>query len=518
MKYTIAYSCTAHEHIESIDGLYRNIVKFHAGFDVVLIVHCEEPLYKLKDTIPANPNIIFNPIRYKKERFSASIFLAHLDNYEYAVKCGIDFDFFCTISSNNMFVRRVDLNDIKKETPTLLPAPTGTGYSLGNKEMWMWDEFVKNKELAEVLKKHNLPVKIAPHPGTYYRKEVIDFIYSFCKDNNIKKEIFTNDIFGAEEVMFPTLENYATGRVSKRYAVCLYNTNEKDIISVATTGTCRAHSQKHYTMVRVNRNPETPLRKMIDGFSLPALRIAVIIYHKNVKRYPPQWISKCVESIQNQTYKKFDVFELDYGNDGTQIYPKSIFDSKELTTHADAHNFLLDKAFFWGYDYVFNVNVDDYYDPTRFEKQLAYAEQGYDVISSNFYFVDENNNQISYMQGHDKNIMEEANKGINIIAHPVLCYSKHFWTTCSRLIPSQIPIDDFELWKRSYESGKYKFIILPDYLLYYRIHNSKVSKSEIDNKETAEIHSWKSSEPISSWSDEKKLVHDLARDERLKKD
>lgn len=256
------------------------------------------------------------------------------------------------------------------------------------------------------------------------------------------------------------------------------------------------------------------------------LKLAVIIYHKDVHKYPLEWVVKCVKSIQQQTHKKFDVFEIDYGNGGTQIYPGSIWESKAMETHAHAHNYLLDKAFFWGYDNVMNVNVDDYYSPDRFEKQLVYAEQGYDVISSNFYNVDENDNIKDTMKMHDRNIIQEANNNMNIIAHPVVCYSKKFWTTCARLNPEEIPRDDFELWKRSYESGNYRFIILPDFLLYYRVHSGKVSRDkEKDNQPNADrvIKSSWDNIPLQQTginakptTDEEKDAHDKAREEWLK--
>lgn len=205
------------------------------------------------------------------------------------------------------------------------------------------------------------------------------------------------------------------------------------------------------------------------------IKLAVIIFHKNVRNYPAQWIAQCVNSIKNQTHKDFQVFEIDYGGDGVQIYPDSHFCTKDFKTHADAHNFLLDQVFKLGFDYAANVNIDDHYSPDRFEKQLVYAKQGYDVISSNFYNINAEGAIIDTMEMHGKDIIAEANKGHNVIAHPAVFYSKNFWTTCSRLIPDQIPVDDFELWKRSFD--QYRFIILPDFLLYYRVHSHKISAS-----------------------------------------
>lgn len=204
------------------------------------------------------------------------------------------------------------------------------------------------------------------------------------------------------------------------------------------------------------------------------MKFAVAIYHKNIKAYNPEWIKACFDSLQKQTFKDFDVYELDYGpGEGTRSYPGSIFEARELETHADAHNFLLDKVFAAGYDYAFNVNIDDVYALDRFEKQVAYAKLGYDVISSDFDNIDSAGKIIASNRMADLDIIAEANKDINIIAHPVLCYSKNFWTTCTRLWSGQIPKDDFCLWRRSYH--KYKFIIIPELLLQYRVHDAKVS-------------------------------------------
>lgn len=206
-----------------------------------------------------------------------------------------------------------------------------------------------------------------------------------------------------------------------------------------------------------------------------SIKSAVIIFHKNINRYPKQWIDKCITSIRGQTYKDFDVFEVDYGGGNIQAYAGSNFESRVLSDHAQAHNYLLDKVFSLGYDCAFNVNVDDFYALNRFEKQIKCIEQGQDVVSSNFYNVDESDRVIAEKRMDILGVNKEANANHNIIAHPVCCYSKNFWTTCTKLHSEEIPRDDFELWKRSYAACKYKFLILPDYLLYYRVSSKKVS-------------------------------------------
>lgn len=211
---------------------------------------------------------------------------------------------------------------------------------------------------------------------------------------------------------------------------------------------------------------------------LKKAKAAVIIFHKNIQNYPEKWVNDCICSIKNQTYKDFDVFEVDYGDTWTQVYKGSHFESTKFDNHADAHNFLLDKVFSLDYDCAFNVNIDDVYAVNRFERQIACIEEGYDVVSSNYYNMDENGDTIKAMLMSDKNIENEMMYNHNIIAHPSVCYSRKFWTTCTKLKGDEIPLDDFKLWKRSIDSREYKFLILPDYLLYYRVHENKVSKSK----------------------------------------
>lgn len=204
------------------------------------------------------------------------------------------------------------------------------------------------------------------------------------------------------------------------------------------------------------------------------MKVAVIIFHRHAYKYPPKWVAKCITSIQNQTYKEFSVFECDYGGEHTQLYPNSNFSStNHLKDHAEAHNWLLDKVFSLGYDCAMNVNIDDQYSLDRFEKQIPFIENGYDVVSSNFYHIDEAGRMVNSISVASKSMEIEAARNHNIIAHPVCCYSKNFWENCTKLKSEEIPRDDFELWKRSY--GKFKFIILPNFLLYYRVHSKKVS-------------------------------------------
>lgn len=204
------------------------------------------------------------------------------------------------------------------------------------------------------------------------------------------------------------------------------------------------------------------------------MNVAVILFHANHTRYPQKWIDDCLGSIWHQTHKGFDVLEIDYGKNPTQLYPNSLFFKQEFPTHAHAHNFLCEKAVSLGYENVFNTNIDDIYTLDRIERQLPYALK-YDVVSGNHSNMDGDNKVTrADIQFSAMNIREQATKGHNCISHPACVYSKNFIVNSGLLNPDLIPKDDFDLWKRSF--GKFTFFIVPATILYYRIHPQKVSK------------------------------------------
>jgi len=221
-------------------------------------------------------------------------------------------------------------------------------------------------------------------------------------------------------------------------------------------------------------------------------KVGVIFYHKNILQiYYPHWVKKSVESILNQKYSDFKIYEINYGGesysvlDGFQHSKELSFYSCPLDNHAQAMNFILDKAFEDGCDYVFNTNLDDYYSGDRIQKQLQFFNFGYDLVSSNFCYIEGDGHSdriLKYFEVSDKKIEEEFKNNNNIIAHPCVAYSKKFWEN-NRYTDSEIPEEDFSLWKRSLQNG-FSLGIFPEYLLFYRLHNSQVTGN---NEEGAKI-------------------------------
>ncbi len=152
------------------------------------------------------------------------------------------------------------------------------------------------------------------------------------------------------------------------------------------------------------------------------------------------------------------------------------FFNMKFENHIHAMNFLITEIFNRGYDVVFNTNMDDQYKNDRFEKQINKINEGYQLVSSNFYYISHCKNITNTMDmiGHG-DIGENLKKNHNIIAHPVVCMHRSFWDEDLHY-HNLLGYEDLNLWQRAYNRGK-KFIILEDYLLYYRIHDNQVTKN-----------------------------------------
>lgn len=213
------------------------------------------------------------------------------------------------------------------------------------------------------------------------------------------------------------------------------------------------------------------------------MKVCAILYHKNAySLLKPSWITKCIHSIQNQTFQDFDVLELNYDQTNKQLYPGSIYEQKILPNHVHAMNHLIHKARDMGYDYIFNINLDDYYDLERFEIQLKYL-QTYDMVASNFYIIKDKHGQeyvLDKKQNNNYNIVKELKNNYNPIPHPSVGWKRSFFDSLTYY--DEIPEEDLRLWQRAIETKT--MYIVPHFLLYYRIHDNQITQQKkVNNNE-----------------------------------
>lgn len=259
MKYDLIYSCTAHEKHEVVYNLYENIMKFHKGLNVLVLFHCNPPLYKdCVDLLPQHDNLVFHPTPTFKERFTSSLFLAHLANFKYMQD--IDFEFFCTLASNCMFVHPPLIDIIRNETPHL--KVTQTGYKMPDPDRWSHTEFVKNAGLVEIFKQLDAEVCLMTHEGAYFRKQTMGAMVALCDNWGINKELFVNEI-AAEEIVLPSLEKYLTGAIGKRYCAWIPGITMENVADVIATGTCKSLAGTFNNILKIPRDMNNPMRKLL---------------------------------------------------------------------------------------------------------------------------------------------------------------------------------------------------------------------------------------------------------------
>jgi glycosyltransferase involved in cell wall biosynthesis len=223
---------------------------------------------------------------------------------------------------------------------------------------------------------------------------------------------------------------------------------------------------------------------LLKKHDLCKYKIGIVIFHKNAKKiYNDRWLLKFFDSIVSQTYKDYFIYELNYGDDnysflGDYHFENGKFYKIEMDNHAQAMNYIIEEAFKDGCDFVFNTNVDDYYQENRIERQFEKLKEGYDIVSSNFSHIKENNYEDEsvkdFLMTKKGEIIENLRVGHNVIAHPCVAYSKNFWDN-NKYNEEDIPMEDLKLWQDSIEKG-FKFYICEDILLYYRIHENQVTK------------------------------------------
>lgn len=205
------------------------------------------------------------------------------------------------------------------------------------------------------------------------------------------------------------------------------------------------------------------------------MKTCLICYHANIKViYKPEWIEQFKQSILNQTFKDFVIYEICYNGGEDRIFENSIYESKKLPTFIHAMNYLIEKCLDDGADVISNTNCDDNYSINWLKIQLPFIKYfNFDIVSCNFTLI-QNDKPVHYHFFDKLNIKNELERNNNIVAHPGVMYSRKFLEN-NKYIPEEIPIEDLLLWKRTIDN--YKFKIVEQNLLWHRIHDNSVCKS-----------------------------------------
>jgi len=241
---------------------------------------------------------------------------------------------------------------------------------------------------------------------------------------------------------------------------------------------------------------------------------AVIFFHKNIQKlYKKHWIDKCVVSVLDQSFQDFDIFEINYGNEDYSIlenkdkkHHNHFFFKKNFPTHVEAMVFLLNICFIDNnYDYVFNTNLDDYYNKDRFIEQIKCCEDGY-ILNSTLWHYFREDTDYQEKQGlvfqfgtlgvtgekyaSVSSVKDQLNKKNNVINHSGVCYSRKFWEGLDKYdnklrYRNDKPFEDLTLWTRAVNAG-HKITVIEKDLISYRLHNNQIGNQNSKDNENAD--------------------------------
>jgi hypothetical protein len=243
---------------------------------------------------------------------------------------------------------------------------------------------------------------------------------------------------------------------------------------------------------------------------------AVIFFHKNIyKLYPSHWIDLCKNSVLNQKNVEFDILEINYGGENISIFKdyeiknhKHYFYNLFLETHTDAMTFLLNKGFDeFDYDIIYNTNLDDYYDETRFYKQQKCILDGFFLCSTLWQYVEEKNNidvkgliftkQSLGLKTCNNNYIDfneikyQLSNDHNVINHSGVCFTKKIWTSYDddwNLLRyrDDKPFEDLTFWNRIVNVN-IPITIIDENLIHYRIHANQIGSNKEKNNEIMDL-------------------------------
>lgn len=376
---------------------------------------------------------------------------------------------------------------------------------------------------------------IHPIPNIqYYKKslnnynldkyQIILFSDDIEKAQNKLKKININNFVIANEIYENDEEQFLMMCLTDLRICC---NSTYSLMSCYFNEIYKFNDNSHYIFPNIWFGPHGPKYNIydlipIDNNNFVIINIykcAVIFYHKNIKQlYKNEWIEKCKETILNQDYQNFDIFEINYGNDNHSIFKnekfinhKFYFYKKNYKYHVEAIMYLLDTCFNkYNYDIIFNTNIDDYYHIKRFSFQINDININNNVLNTTLFTYMKNNNFQTYLYDFNKNtyitkkydgvllndiriikydfIKNNLLNNSNIFSHPAVCYTKNFWNSKDKYgnflrYRNDCPEEDFSLWYRSVDNN-IQISIVNENLLFYRVHDNQISniRKNINNE------------------------------------
>jgi len=235
----IIYSITFHENpICMLDNIL-NIITFNHSNKIVIICSVNESMIHQIKTLKFPSNIIIHPkirLNTMGMLWNTNLFDAHMTNLEYIKNKNLEFNYFCTLASNEMFIKNVDINIIKNNiilTPKQF-TKTEPVKILNKLNSWVhYKAFMNNFNLCSFFLTNGFEPSAQQHEGTIIPKNIMyNILELYHKDDFNCKVINTQDVL-LEEVFISTYlqNNYEyNGYVLTHRNFDDYSISKEDIV------------------------------------------------------------------------------------------------------------------------------------------------------------------------------------------------------------------------------------------------------------------------------------------------
>ena len=182
IKKDIIISINVHEKPDFLLKQINNI-KDYLKLNYVIILNCNDYMYKELTDKKEFKDIILNPEVINKKRFTGTLLKGIYSNLELALN-KYDFKYFLVLSSRNMFYNELTFDKCQK-----IKKITG-GYKIIDKcNNWHWPSFLKT-ELGKYMIKNNWILSCNAHEGLMLDITLCNTVMIFFQKNNFKENLF----------------------------------------------------------------------------------------------------------------------------------------------------------------------------------------------------------------------------------------------------------------------------------------------------------------------------------------
>lgn len=209
-KFDIVYSITFHESSLCMLDTLLNIMTYNHLNNILIICSINTNVNNEISKLKLPPNIIIHPeMRHPNTPmlWNTNLFICHMKNYQYLLNNNISFDYFCTLASNEMFIRPVDINIVKNNICLVEKqfVPKSPDQILDKLTTWVhYKPFMYNIDMCKFFLNNGYEPFAMYHEGLILPSSIIYDVYQLFIKDNFNQKITGLQNFLLEEVFIPT--------------------------------------------------------------------------------------------------------------------------------------------------------------------------------------------------------------------------------------------------------------------------------------------------------------------------